>query len=107
MTDEIQTIIVTRHQGLVEWLARRGISGEVHQSVTARDVDGKHVIGALPAHIAQYALYVTSVDYVCPFEKRGQDLSADDLDAMGAKLFSYKVIPVVQAEHKTIKMEEK
>lgn len=91
----METIIVTRHPGLVEWLERQGITGEVKTSVTVDDIINKHVIGALPAHIAQLAAYVTSVDYICPFEKRGTDLSADDLEKLGAKLFDYQVIPVV------------
>ncbi len=95
---DIETIIVTRHPGLIEWLGRQGITGEVKPSVTVADIEGKHVIGALPAHIAQHALWVTSVDYSCPFEKRGKDLTADDLDSFGAKLFDYKVIPVIDTD---------
>ena len=93
MNEDFETIIVTRHSGLVEWLERRGITGEVKPSVTADDVRGKHVIGALPAHIAQYAAYITSVDYTCPFEKRGKNLTADELEELGAKLFDYIVVP--------------
>lgn len=96
--NKIETIIVTRHKGLVEWLERHGITGEVKPSVTVDDIRNKHVIGALPAHIAQYALYLTSVDYSCPFEKRGKELTADDLDSYGAKLFDYTVIPVIDAD---------
>ena len=92
---KIDTIIVTRHPGLVEWLERHGITGEVKASVTLDDIKGKHVVGALPAHIAQWAAYVTSVDYFCPFEMRGKDLTADDLESYGAKLFDYRVTPVV------------
>ena len=92
---KIETIIVTRHSGLVEWLNRQGITGEVKTSVTVDDIKGKHVVGALPAHIAQYAAYVTSVDYTCPFEQRGKDLTADQLELYGAKLFNYRVNPVI------------
>ena len=35
---KIETIIVTRHPGLVEWLERQGITGEVKASVTADDI---------------------------------------------------------------------
>ena len=98
-TPKIENIIVTRHEGLIEWLKRQGITGEVKASVTVDDIKGKHVIGALPAHIAQYALYVTSVDYSCPFEKRGKNLTADELEELGAKLFDYKVIPVINSEY--------
>ena len=92
------TIIVTRHKGLVEWLNRYGITGEVKASVTPDDIRGKHVIGALPAHIAKDAFCVTSVDYICPFEKRGQELTADELEALGAKLFTYVVVPIVDSD---------
>ena len=92
---EIQTLIVTRHPGLVEWLEKQGITGEVKSSVTVEDVRGKHVVGALPAHIAQWAEYVTSVDYICPLEFRGKELSAEQLETWGAKLFDYRVVPVV------------
>lgn len=91
---KIETLIVTRHAGLVEWLERQGITGEVKASVTVDDIRGKHVVGALPAHIAQWAAYVTSVDYFCPLEKRGTELTADDLEKYGAKLFDYRVSPV-------------
>lgn len=91
---KIDTIIVTRHPGLVEWLNKQGIEGEVKASVTIDDIRGKHVIGALPAHIAQLAAYVTSVDYFCPFEMRGKDLTANQLDEYGAQLFDYRVVPV-------------
>jgi len=97
-TPKIETLIVTRHEGTVEWLKRRGITGEVKASVTIDDIKGKHVIGALPAHIAQYALYMTSIDYACPFEKRGKNLTADELDELGAKLFDYKVIRVFESD---------
>ena len=96
----VEIIIVTRHEGLVEWLARKGITGEVKPSVTIEDIRGKHVIGALPAHIAQHAQCMTSVDYSCPFEKRGKHLTADELEELGAKLFSYKVIPVTGIKYK-------
>lgn len=93
---KINTIIVTRHPGLVEWLERQGITGEVKASVTVEDIKGKHVVGALPAHIAQWADYITSVDYSCPFEMRGKELTADQLNKYGAKLFDYRVTPVIR-----------
>lgn len=89
MTD---TIIVTRHNGLVDWLSRHGITGKVIASATADDVTGKHVIGALPLHLASLADRVTTVDYTCPMELRGKDLTAQQLDELGAVLNTYKVI---------------
>ena len=88
MTD---TIIVTRHAGLVDWLNQRGITGTVIASATPDDVKGKHVIGALPLSLASLAVDVTTVDYNCPFELRGKDLTADQLDELGAVLNTYTV----------------
>lgn len=91
MTDQNQTLIVTRHQGLVDWLASRGITGDVMASVTPDDVRGKHVIGVLPLHIAAVADKVTTVSFQCPPDLRGKDLSPDQLDQLGAVLATFKV----------------
>ena len=91
MTDNNNTIIVTRHSGLVDWLAQHGISGTVIASATPDDVHGKHVIGALPLHLAALADSVTTVDFDCPFDLRGKDLSSDQLDSLGATMNTYKV----------------
>ena len=85
------TIIVTRHSGLVDWLSQRGITGKVIASATPDDVRGMHVIGALPLHLAALADKVTTVDYFCPMELRGKDLTAQQLDDLGAVLNTYKV----------------
>ncbi len=85
------TIIVTRHSGLVDWLSQRGIIGKVISSAMPDDIRDKHVIGALPLHLAALALDVTTVDYNCPFELRGKDLTAQQLDDLGAVLNTYTV----------------
>lgn len=51
-------LIVTRHVGLVEWLAQRGITGEVIAHATPDQVGGRHVVGALPMHLAASAASV-------------------------------------------------
>ena len=90
MTDQ-KTVIVTRHQGLVEWLSRKGITGDVIPSATVDDVRGKRVVGALPLYLAAEAESVVAVEYICPFEFRGKDLSADQLEELGAKLSEFRV----------------
>lgn len=86
------TIIITRHNGLVDWLSQRGITGTVIASATPDDVRGKHVIGALPLHLAALAIDITTVDYNCPMDLRGKDLSAQQLDDLGAVLNTYTVM---------------
>lgn len=87
-----ETVIITRHGGLLTWLAREGIFGRVIDHATAEDVRGKRVIGALPFHLACLAASVEVVDMpdLRP-DQRGQDLSADEMDTAGARLTRYVV----------------
>lgn len=87
------TLIVTRHQGLVEWLARHGIEGEVKAQVGPDDVRGKHVVGVLPLALAAEAASITTVDMpgLRP-DQRGVDLTPGEMDAAGATLATYMVL---------------
>jgi len=89
----LQPLIVTRHAGLVEWLTRRGITGEVIQHVTSPAlVAGRDVIGALPLHLAAEAASVTVVDMpLLTPEQRGKDLTPEEMDEAGATLRRYVV----------------
>jgi putative CRISPR-associated protein (TIGR02620 family) len=85
-------VIVSRHQGLVDWLRRKGIVGKVIAHATPDDVRGKDVIGNLPLHLAAMAKSVTVVDMpALPADWRGQDLSPDQMDQAGATLSRYVV----------------
>lgn len=98
----MSNIIVTRHSGLTEWLRRQGIDGEVISHViNAEQVEGKHVYGALPFHLASLAESVTVVDLPnLPADKRGAELSADEMDAYGATLCTYVVRRLPHGERK-------
>lgn len=89
----METIIVTRHIGLVEWLALRGLTGRVIAQATPDDIRGRHVIGVLPLHLAALATIVTTVDMpgLAP-EQRGKDLTPAEMDAAGATLNHYCVL---------------
>lgn len=85
-------VIVSRHQGLVDWLRRKGIVGKVIAHATPDDVRGKDVIGNLPLHLAAMAKSVTVVDMpALPADWRGQDLSPEQMDEAGATLRRYVV----------------
>ena len=86
-------LIVTRHAGLIDWLARRGITGEVVSHVaTPNQVAGRVVYGVLPLHLAARAELVVVVDMpnLAP-ELRGTDLTPEQMDAAGATLAYYRV----------------
>ena len=89
----MNTVIVTRHSGAVEWLRSQGITGDVVQHVTdVVQISGKRVVGALPLHLACHAAAVGSIDMpgLRP-EQRGQDLTAEEMEAAGAAIQWYVV----------------
>jgi putative CRISPR-associated protein (TIGR02620 family) len=85
-------LIVTRHAGLIEWLKRHGVGGDVIEVASPADVAGRDVIGVLPLHLAALARSVTTVDMPgLTLAQRGKDLSPDEMDAAGAMLHRYIV----------------
>ena len=91
MSEEV--VIVTRHSGVIEWLAERGITGEVIAHITdPGQIAGKIVIGALPLHLAALAERVGSIDMPgLRADQRGQDLTPEEMDGAGAALSWYEV----------------
>lgn len=94
-------VVVTRHMGAVDWLIRHEIipndNSEVSviEHATPADVDGQIVYGVLPLHLAALAKEVHSIDIPnLPADKRGKELTADDMDTLGASIVSYKVLPM-------------
>lgn len=95
--DEI--LIVTRHTGFVQWLDRRGITGNVIERATPADVIGRHCIGNLPWQLAAIAASFSRVAIpLCPPDRRQDELTADELEQYGAFLRTYTVkeIPAIQ-----------
>jgi CRISPR-associated protein Csx16 len=96
----METVIVTRHSGAVEWLRRQGITGDVLSHVAnVEQIAGKRVVGALPLHLACHAAAVGSIDMpgMRP-EQRGQDLTPTEMDAAGAAIRWYVVTTESQWE---------
>lgn len=91
--DEI--VIVSRHEALVKWLEKQGISGEVVSHVANADqIRGKVVVGNLPLGLAAEAKEVWSVDMEVPPERRGSEMTLEDMEAFGARLAKYKVLRI-------------
>lgn len=87
-----KTVIVTRHQGMVAWLERHGITGAVLSHVGPADVQGKIVVGVLPLHLAALAYEIVTVDMpLLKPEQRGVDLTPEEMDEAGATLHRYVV----------------
>lgn len=91
MTD---TIIVTRHKALVEYLIEIGkVSAEtpVLSHVNAEDVEGMHVIGVLPLHLAAKAATVTEIPLDIPAELRGKELDLEQVRQFAGDPVKYSV----------------
>lgn len=91
---EPDILIVTRHAGLLEWLADRyGITGEVIDHVDCwEQVCHRIVFGVLPLYLAAQADQIWVVDMPkMRADQRGADLTPDEMDDAGAELNCYSV----------------
>lgn len=91
------TFFISRHPGAVVWAMRQGLHiDRVVPHLDPADVAaGDTVMGTLPVPLAanvcaRGARYI-HLSVNLPAELRGQELSADQLDALGAALCEYRV----------------
>lgn len=95
-TCDDDTLIVTRHSPLVEWLRRHGVVGKVIAQAAPADVAGKDVYGILPMWLAADANSVTEVSMPgLPLEARakvnGGDFTVEQMDEWGAEMRRFVV----------------
>lgn len=96
------TLVVTGHDGAVEWLARRGYGGAKRVEhfdpslVTAGDV----VVGTLPVHLvadltARGVRYLHLVlDLTAGARTERRNLTADEMDGFNARIQEFRAFPV-------------
>lgn len=80
---ETETLVVTRHKGLIQWLRARDLiprNAIIRTHVRAEDVANKHVIGVLPLSLAAGAASVTEVPLKIPPYARGDELSEKQVE---------------------------
>lgn len=92
------TYVVSRHEGVPEWLRRQGLHEFTHVAHLNMDQlrRGDLVIGPLPLHVVT-ALCNRGVKYHhialdVAEEDRGRDLSADEMERAGARLERVRLI---------------
>lgn len=93
-------VVVSRHKTFIEYLKEENIVGEktpVIGHATADDVSGKHVLGAIPPHLAVLAASVTTVPIIVPPQMRGVELSVDEIRSYARKPETY-IITKMEAE---------
>jgi len=87
-------IIVTRHPGLVEYLAEIGLADadvEVISHATAETVTGKNVCGVLPHSLSCLCASFTEVPLSLPSELRGKELTCEDVRKYAGQAVTYVV----------------
>ena len=106
------TWFVTRHVGARDWAARRQLP--VDRLIThldpAKITAGDLVIGSLPVNlVAEVCLRggrYLHLSLKVPEALRGKELSADDLDHLGATLQEYRVDAVANPDEDPCKARE-
>ena len=93
----VETVVVSRHEGAVEWLKNRGIIGDriISHVENPVEIEGCIVYGNIPLHLAAVAESVFSVEIPnLPKEFRGADLTPEQMDEFGARLRQYSVVEI-------------
>ncbi len=98
------TYFISRHPGAVEWATRQHLHVDhvLPHLHPAQVQPGDTVIGSLPVNLAAQvcakgaAYWHLSVEL--PAELRGRELSADDLEQLGARLQPFDVMPLTLRE---------
>lgn len=91
------TYFISRHPGAVAWAERKNL--HVDQLLAHLDVGqiqpGDTVIGSLPVNLAAQVCAVKAaywhLSLELPAQLRGQELSADDLEHLGARIEAYDI----------------
>lgn len=93
----METIVVTRHPALVEWLLENHIIDEgtqVFAHATPELVYGNNVIGVLPMRLAALTSRFREVTMNIPAEWRGMELTLEQIKQCNPVLTDYRVILV-------------
>ena len=98
ITQEVETIVVTRHKNLLSYLIFAGLVSEktpYFAYATQEEIEGKHVIGTLPLRLAMFAVYYTEIPMRIPYEKKGTELTLEDIKYYVQRPRTYYIKEVV------------
>lgn len=89
------TVVITRHKGLVEYLKEIGLVNgnfDVIEHATIESVKGKHVIGVLPNYLAIHAASLTEIPLSLPAELRGKELTLEQVREFAGEPVTYVIL---------------
>lgn len=92
----MSTYFVTRHAGALAWARRQGLDAAAIPHLDPAAIRaGDTVIGNLPIHLAAAVCArgarFLALEIMVPPAKRGQELTAEEMEAFGACLVPYDV----------------
>ena len=93
----MEKIVVTRYKGLVDYLLELKLIEEktkVLAHAQPEDIKGKHVLGVLPLWLSCHAAKITEIQLRLPAEKRGKELSLEEVKfhALAPRTYTVKEI---------------
>ena len=87
-------VVVTRHPALVQYLREEGYipaDAEVIPHATPENIRGKYVWGVLPLRLTALAASITEIPLDLPAERRGQELTIEQVRQYAGKPVTYTV----------------
>lgn len=91
----MESVVITRHPALFQYLKELGLVTDdtpLITHATVDDVKGKHVYGVLPMRLAAEADCLTEVSLDIPYEMRGLEIKdVESLKTYNPTLTTYKV----------------
>jgi len=90
----MEKIVITRYQSLVEYLKKIELiddNTKVLSHAKAEDIRGKHAIGILPYWLSSEAEKFTEVQMRIPSEKRGKELTVEEIEFYALEPKTYTV----------------
>lgn len=95
--NEDAVIVVSRWSAMRDYLVETGFvppDARLVNHATAADLDGKHVFGHLPFHLAKYCASVTVVPVLVPTHRKGVELTVEDLREYAGDPETYEVTEI-------------
>ena len=92
------TYFISRHQGALEWIKKQGITVDLCLShIEPEQIKkGDTILGTLPINIVaminQQGANYLHLSLQLPADKRGQELTVQEMEQYQAKLEAYEVI---------------
>jgi hypothetical protein len=94
---KMEKLVVTRHRALYTYLVRHNfvdMDTPCMSHADIPDVRDRHVFGVLPYWLASKCGMYTEIQMRIPLEKRGKELTNEDVEFLAIRPRTYKVMEI-------------